>query len=110
MDPVIVVFAFLIAWFAFGCFASWVASQKERSLLEGFILGALFGPLGVLVEALLPSQRIERPRKPRFSEKKPFNPKDIWDTDGDDHPAVDDFLSEMKPKKRPPPPTSTWEE
>lgn len=32
-----------------------VAVQKRRSPAEGLILGVLFGPLGVLVEALLPS-------------------------------------------------------
>lgn len=39
---------------AHGALGSWVASQKRRSALEGAILGLLFGPLGVLVEALLP--------------------------------------------------------
>jgi hypothetical protein len=33
---------------------SWVAVQKRRHLLEGLFLGLLFGPLGVMVEALLP--------------------------------------------------------
>lgn len=32
----------------------WVASQKRRRLVEGLVLGAGFGPLGALVEALLP--------------------------------------------------------
>ena len=33
----------------------WVASQKNRDATEGFVLGLVFGPLGVLVEALLPN-------------------------------------------------------
>jgi hypothetical protein len=39
----------------FGLFGSWVARQKQRRELEGLILGALFGPFGVLIEALLPT-------------------------------------------------------
>jgi hypothetical protein len=35
--------------------SAWIAGQKNRSGGEGFNLGALFGPLGVLVEALLPA-------------------------------------------------------
>jgi hypothetical protein len=32
----------------------WVAAQRDRSIVEGLILGLLYGPLGVIVEALLP--------------------------------------------------------
>jgi hypothetical protein len=39
-----------------GLLSAWVASQKNRDSSEGFLLGALFGPLGVLVEGLLPTQ------------------------------------------------------
>lgn len=39
----------------FGLFGAWVADQRGRSPLEGLVVGALFGPLGVLVEALLPA-------------------------------------------------------
>jgi hypothetical protein len=39
----------------FGGLGAWVATHKHRGTLEGFILGLLFGPLGVLVEALLPN-------------------------------------------------------
>jgi hypothetical protein len=37
-----------------GGLGAWVATQKRRSASEGLVLGLLFGPLGVLVEALLP--------------------------------------------------------
>ena len=33
---------------------AWVALINRRGVLEGFILGMLFGPFGVLIEALLP--------------------------------------------------------
>ncbi len=37
-----------------GGLSAWIAGQKRRDTSEGFILGFLFGPFGVLVEALLP--------------------------------------------------------
>jgi hypothetical protein len=42
----------------------WVATQKSRNPAEGFFLGLFFGPLGVLVEALLPSKPNGRDDKP----------------------------------------------
>jgi hypothetical protein len=39
---------------AFGGLGAWIAAQKRRAAAEGALLGALFGPVGVLVEALLP--------------------------------------------------------
>jgi hypothetical protein len=44
----------------FSGFGGWVATQKRRGVGEGMVLGLLFGPLGVLVEALLP-QGVEQP-------------------------------------------------
>ena len=38
----------------FGGLTAWIAAQKSRSALEGFALGFLFGPFGVLVEVFLP--------------------------------------------------------
>jgi hypothetical protein len=37
-----------------GALSAWVATQKHRDASEGFVLGLVFGPLGVLVESLLP--------------------------------------------------------
>ncbi|AGA27642.1 hypothetical protein [Singulisphaera acidiphila] len=49
-------FLFLLAlWIMFALFGSWIASAKGRSSLEGFVIGFLFGPLGCLIEALLPT-------------------------------------------------------
>jgi hypothetical protein len=48
----IVIVLGLILW---GPLGSWVAAQKGRGGMEGFLLGAVFGPFGVLVEALLPT-------------------------------------------------------
>jgi hypothetical protein len=44
----------LIGLCIFGALGSYIASQKNRSGSEGFILGFLFGPLGVIVEACMP--------------------------------------------------------
>ena len=44
-----------LGWCALGGFSVWIAAQKGRSLAEGFLVGFLFGPLGVIVEALLPT-------------------------------------------------------
>jgi len=38
-----------------GGLSAWIAGEKNRGFGEGLLLGFLFGPLGVLVEALLPS-------------------------------------------------------
>jgi hypothetical protein len=38
-----------------GLLGSWVASQKRRGGGEGCLLGFLFGPFGVLIEAILPT-------------------------------------------------------
>ncbi len=43
------------AFIVFGFFGAWVASQKHRGICEGFTLGLVFGPLGVIVEAVLPN-------------------------------------------------------
>jgi hypothetical protein len=34
--------------------AAWIATQKNRDALEGFVLGFFFGPFGVLIEVFLP--------------------------------------------------------
>ena len=40
----------------FGALGAFVAVQKRRDVAEGLIMGFSFGPLGVLVEALLPQR------------------------------------------------------
>ena len=39
----------------FGALGSWIAKERHRDQGEGFVLGFLFGPLGVIVEAILPT-------------------------------------------------------
>lgn len=35
----------------------YIASVKGRSMLEGFILGAFLGPIGWVIECLLPTKK-----------------------------------------------------
>jgi hypothetical protein len=45
----------LIGWCSFVGFGWYIAIQKDRSPVEGILLGLLFGPLGCLVLALFPN-------------------------------------------------------
>lgn len=45
----------ILCWVAFGILGLWIAAQKNRNPAEGLVLGVLFGPLGVIVEATMPS-------------------------------------------------------
>lgn len=51
----------------FGGFGMYVALQCRRTPLEGFLLGGLFGPIGVIIVALLPKPP-ER-KSPRYVER-----------------------------------------
>lgn len=52
----------LIVLLVFSGLGWWIAIQKGRSEAEGAALGLLFGPLGCLVEALLPNREAAEPR------------------------------------------------
>jgi hypothetical protein len=54
----ILAIAFLVPWLMCTMLAAWVADEKNRSPIEGFLLGLLFGPLGVLVEVGLPTLKV----------------------------------------------------
>jgi hypothetical protein len=43
-------------WIVMSFLGGFVAVQKHRAIAEGFVMGLLFGPFGVLVEALLPNE------------------------------------------------------
>ncbi len=63
MEQAIIVAVWLAAAAVFGGFGAWIASQRDRAGAEGFILGAVFGPLGILVELFLP-QGVAGPKPP----------------------------------------------
>jgi hypothetical protein len=54
----------LVVGTIFGAFGAWIAVQKRREPVEGLVLGALFGPLGCLVEAVLPAKERKGRRSP----------------------------------------------
>jgi hypothetical protein len=75
--------------FALGCavLGAWVGIQKDRSPLEGATLGFLFGPLGVLIELLLPTgryapERKRDPYRPTIQSDEadivPMRPEEAW--------------------------------
>jgi hypothetical protein len=39
-----------------GLLGLWIAARKQRSSAEGFFLGFLLGPVGVIIEAALPDE------------------------------------------------------
>ena len=50
----LVVVIVTVSAIVFGLLGTWVAKQCGRRTDEGFLLGMVFGPLGVLLVALLP--------------------------------------------------------
>ena len=41
-----------------GALGSYIAEKRERNHIEGFILGFLFGVIGLLIESFLPKKTI----------------------------------------------------
>ena len=56
----------LLVWGLLGGVGSWIATQKGRSGAEGFVLGVLLGPIGWIIEALLPQQTSHRPQTQHY--------------------------------------------
>jgi len=54
-DPLPIIIGLGAGCLVFGWLGSYIANQKQRGGGEGFALGILFGPLGCLIEALLPN-------------------------------------------------------
>lgn len=51
------------AWIiVFAMLGAWIAGRRDRALMEGVILGSLFGPLGCMIELLLPEDEPAPPR------------------------------------------------
>jgi hypothetical protein len=46
--------AWILGWAALGLY---IAAEKNRDLVEGGLIGGLFGPIGVLVVAMLPAKQ-----------------------------------------------------
>jgi hypothetical protein len=52
------IFVIIVSCAVFGATGYWVAGVKRRSTDEGMWLGVLLGPLGVIIETLLPTQTL----------------------------------------------------
>lgn len=74
-----VLFVLVVVAVIFGALGGYVAREKCRPLSEGWTLGILFGPLGAIVEGLLPTidPMVEILRKERQADEA-------------DKPAVDE--------------------
>lgn len=69
---------FLLVWLAMPAACAWMAVEKSRPFLEGFLVGFLLGPLGLLVELILPTRQADVPMIDRAyygkgRERKPFD-------------------------------------
>ncbi len=60
MDPLTVLLILLVACVACAVAGASVAKEKGREPLEGAIYGAEFGPLGIVITALLPTKQGQR--------------------------------------------------
>jgi len=62
-------FHFLVViWLALMGLGALVANQKRRPIEEGLILTVIFGPLGILIETLVPSLKLKK----REAERQPL--------------------------------------
>ena len=52
----VIFFTAVVSIAVFSILGCWVAIEKNRPIGEGLILGGVFGPYGVLIEALLPNK------------------------------------------------------
>lgn len=94
---------FAVGWcVSFGGFGAWISVQKRRPGFEGFAAGAIFGPLGCVIVALLPTITAGRPAARRhrsgrwdYREPSPIDPHD--------EQIADWLLSESPPRVQPPP-------
>jgi hypothetical protein len=70
-------FTFLsLLWLLCGCLGAWIACQRGRSGLEGFIVGFLLGPLGLIIEMFLPQVVI--PDTLPGEQKRSFEDITVW--------------------------------
>ncbi len=62
MDVVALLGFLFVAALAFAGFGAWIAGEKGRGRTQGVVIGFLFGPLGVLILAMLPNRPTPTPR------------------------------------------------
>jgi hypothetical protein len=73
----------------------YVAAQKNRNLWEGFWLGAVFGIIGVIVEALLPSRPVSPPATRSVDDLADYNDLPlVWNENRINADDVDRILAD----------------
>jgi hypothetical protein len=95
------IFVVGILMFVLGALGLWTAMQKGRSTTEGFVLGLIFGPLGVILEGLLPtlepSENVSVGAEPTN-----FQPATIPDEPEDVLQAIQQAKARRAPQSKPP--------
>lgn len=56
MEPLTVLFILLASCLVCAAAGASVAKEKNRDAVEGILFGAVFGPIGILITALLPTK------------------------------------------------------
>jgi hypothetical protein len=69
-----VMLLWLIGGIIFALLGSWISRQKNRREGEGLALGCMFGPIGAIIAALLPTlpEPLREPSKPRVEQEFPL--------------------------------------
>jgi hypothetical protein len=113
MEAVIFLFALLVCWLICAGIGGYIAAQKGRSETEGAVLGFLLGPLGLLIEALLPTVQAPKRRTSgraprRTGERGEWVPEysEAWDKPAPpkDETVDDQVLGFLREREAPPDP------
>lgn len=78
-------FTIVGAWVGCAGFGAYVAKERRRSLVEGAIFGGLLGPLGVLIEVLMPAGVVPDEGSQEDDSHRPLISVERWDTDTRNH-------------------------
>lgn len=61
MESPFAVVAAVLVWILFVGLGAYISTQKNRQAIEGVLLALLFGPLGLIIAALLPTKPMVPP-------------------------------------------------
>jgi hypothetical protein len=70
MDATVFLVALVVGAGVFAVLGAYISNEKNREPGEGVILGLLFGPLGCLIAAILPSKEASEQPEPAPSVRK----------------------------------------
>ena len=88
---------YVLAWFVvslvFGGLGAYIAGEKQRSGVEGFLLGLAFGPLGTLIEVMLPTSDKPEPKRSKVGTARRIPD---WERAGREDPEEDQAADWLK--------------